>query len=298
MLYENEKLLMLKKKVERKDFLTDEIPNLNRKRYEVRSRVFQLKHDMEKSQSELESITAFGLKRIIYKIFGSFDKKLERAQNTAQNAADKYKAADSNLLDIENKLAKLEQEFRQLANIEKEYKEEFDRKVDLIKALGILEARDINIMESDLNFLRKDVQEIDAATKAAYDLLGDYKCMEALKRDIMSYRSDGDSLYSSEYDEYMQDKRNYDSLKSKTAVKLKSLRTKLVKVSALVKKYGISDSFSYISNADLQYTSDPGRMAWRIEPVYNGISRACEKIEETYNIAFKKYEEFVLGLDI
>ncbi|MBE6948430.1 MAG: hypothetical protein E7456_01120 [Ruminococcaceae bacterium] len=296
MAFDNEGLVLLKEKTERKDYLTDKLRKLNSKRYEVRSQVLKLERFMESEKADLERLEKPGIASLFYNITGKYEAKHDQEYAEYRLANDKYNKAAQELALIDDEIARTEHEYRTIMNSEIEFAQAFNAKLDFITNAGLPLSVKIRSLDNQAKALKAEMKALDEAMRACRDVASNTKNIIYYSAQIAGTSSDSD--------EYQQYYGNLTILREALPSRSRNLKTAVEGVYEIVEKYDGLDYYKRfadrwfnrtISSKDHTFLKIYGTDCDAME---DRISKVYETVEKKYSSAYEEFEVMVINTDI
>lgn len=168
---EDEWLKKLHKGVAEKHSLEAKQRELHSQRERLQDRVQELEKIMEKEQLDVERMERTSLSSVFYAVLGKKEKVLDREKAEAYAAKLKYDSAVQQLQQVEEDLARVDTQLREIADCQRQYEQLLKEKTAAVKASGSLEAQHLFQIEREIIGQENQRREIQEAMLAGYRAL-------------------------------------------------------------------------------------------------------------------------------
>jgi len=166
----SEQLLELQVQIAEKEHLETKLLNLRDQRDNLESTVGKLKWEKSIEDADVEKLKGGSLLRFLLQVTGSYDKKLDKEQQEAYEAAVRYDTAVSELDAIELDIRHCEAELARIRKHEREYKTLLQERKEALVQSDTPEGKEISRLQDVIareSARKKELQEaIDAGNRA------------------------------------------------------------------------------------------------------------------------------------
>ena len=166
----SELLLELQVQIAEKEHLETKLLNLRDQRDNLESTVGRLKWEKSIEDADVEKLKGGSLLRFLLQVTGSYDKKLDKEQQEAYEAAVRYDAAVSELKAVEQDIRHCEAELARIRKHEREYETLLKERKEALVQSDTPEGKEIQRLQDIIAreaAHKKELQEaIDAGNRA------------------------------------------------------------------------------------------------------------------------------------
>lgn len=162
----NKELEQLLQGVNRYNKIKAMIGSLNTQVEEQEKKLQIYKNELEKENIDVEKLNKINITSLFYSILGSKDKQMEKERQELLAAQLKYEDLNRQIEDTKYQISKLEAEKSELEYCEKEYKELYDKKYQILKNQTGSYADKISEIEKNILVIKSNMNEIEEAINA------------------------------------------------------------------------------------------------------------------------------------
>lgn len=162
----NKELEQLLQGVNRYNKIKAMIASLNTQVEEQEKKLQIYKNELEKENIDVEKLNKINITSLFYSILGSKDKQMEKERQELLAAQLKYEDINRQIEDTKYQISKLEAEKSELEYCEKEYKELYDKKYQILKNQTGSYADKISEIEKNILVMKSNMNEIEEAINA------------------------------------------------------------------------------------------------------------------------------------
>ncbi|MBE6612785.1 MAG: hypothetical protein E7632_09870 [Ruminococcaceae bacterium] len=166
-------LKTLAAEVERSRHLASQIESLTARREELSEKLYLLEHERNAEAADVERLEGGSLSALIYKMLGTYDKKLAAESLEAEAAAVKYDAAKAELAAVTEQIAKLTAERKTLAGCEIRYRGALADRAEELRVSDGKTAAEFAALEAEIAALEEQLAELDEAIETGREALGE-----------------------------------------------------------------------------------------------------------------------------
>lgn len=166
MVYYDEKIQGLRKKIEQKKHTQSKLKELYIQREALLVKTDALKKEKLDEQADVARLEGHSLAAFFYGVVGKMDEKLDKERQEAYAAGVKYDVAARELYAVEEDISRYEAELGRLGECEREYEQTLKEKLDAIKSQGTQDVRKILETEERISYLDGQIKEINEALGA------------------------------------------------------------------------------------------------------------------------------------
>ena len=166
----SKQLLELQVQISEKEHVETKLQNLRDQRDSLESTVGKLKWEKSIEDADVEKLKGGSLLRFLLQVTGSYDKKLDKEQQEAYEAAVRYDAAVSELKAVEQDIRHCETELACIRRREREYEALLQERKDALLQSDSYTSKEIKRLQDIIareSARKKELQEaIDAGNRA------------------------------------------------------------------------------------------------------------------------------------
>ncbi len=184
----NIKMNELKVQVNRKNHLQSLLENLISELSNEEKKLSQLKADLEKENLDVEKLNKLSISSIFYTMLGKKEEKISKEEAEALTIRLKYETCLSTVLDMENHIDKIRNEFYQYSGCEDKLKAVLEEKKNLIlNSKDNITEKILNLMEYESN-LHSNIRELREAITSGDSV---YSSLQTTEESLDSAKSWG-----------------------------------------------------------------------------------------------------------
>lgn len=162
----NKELEQLIQGVNRYNKIKTMIGSLNMQVDEQDKKLQIYKNELEKENIDVEKLNKINITSLFYSILGSKDKQMEKERQELLAAQLKYEDINRQIEDTKYQISKFETEKNELEYCEKEYKELYDKKYQILRNQTGSYADKISGIEKNILVIKSNIKEIEEAINA------------------------------------------------------------------------------------------------------------------------------------
>ncbi|QOR36784.1 hypothetical protein IMX26_08245 [Clostridium sp. 'deep sea'] len=162
----NEQIAELKSGEERYLKLNSIIESLRNDKEKVVAKQAQLKAELDKESNDVEKLEGLSVTNLFYKLFGSYDVKLDQEKQEAFAAHLKYNQCLTELQNIESEIKDRMVEKIKYKNCSNKLQELYNEKIELIKGFELNNTEDTILLTNKIAECKAKLKEIDEALDA------------------------------------------------------------------------------------------------------------------------------------
>ena len=160
MAYDNEKLVELFEKVQRKNYLEAVLKELRENIAQLEPEVRKLMTQMYIEQEDVEKLEGNGIKAFFTALSGKKTEKLEKEREEAYDAKKKYDTANLQLETMKNDLKKYIDEYNEVRYLVPDYEKAIKEKIEYIKEMKSPAAKKIVELDKQIEEMMKKNNEL------------------------------------------------------------------------------------------------------------------------------------------